>query len=133
DPDRPARPAPRRDRPAAARVRGLGGLRGRAASRLPGDLAPADPDHPVLGQDDRRREARVDARDRVLLLVRVDLLLPARAAQAPRRAALRPIPVVLRLRRSAMSGGRARAPHGKLLAAMAVLALVAAGLIGLVL
>lgn len=32
-----------------------------------------------------------------------------------------------------MSGGRARAPHGKLLAAMAVLALVAAGLIGLVL
>src|SRR5690606_22681956 len=79
NPDRAARPAPRRDRPAAARVRGLGGLRGRAASRLLRDLAPADRDHPVLGPDGRRREARMDPRDRVLVVVRVDLLLPARA------------------------------------------------------
>src|SRR5690606_5700130 len=77
------------------RVGGAARARGRDPTRLADRVAAADRDHPALGQNLRRREARVDPADRVLLVVRVDLLLPARAAEAALlvRAALRRLSV----------------------------------------
>src|SRR5688572_15847325 len=72
-----------RRRPTDPRPRLLRGTRG--AGDRARDLAVPDRDDRVLRQDHGRREARVDPGDRVPVVVRVGVLLAARAAEAPAR------------------------------------------------